>query len=526
MTNPAPTITTINAFSASAGTVINFNIIGGTEIVRSNKIYIYDLATNDLICTHLSVTTEPIHELPANTDSSIVYATGKTSADFANGNQYYAQIQTFTNTAGTSGASGLSSAKVFWCLPLPTFSITYPTTNISTTSCNAQATYTTNAPSGVINVARQYRFTLYSASGQQLQTSGAVAGAGERVGTSSTYNINYNFLGLEYNQTYYIVVEITTTEGMTLTRQSNNFIISVSPTTLPQATVINDGCHGYISVVSNMSSSYSSDIKRVLVKRLDIDDATGKWLTLFGKVITQASDMDFTFVDFFNQHGKGYRYAIVPVLEQEQSGVIVEVEGGYTQSDVVDSSFDGVFITDGIGSQRLKADVGYESMAYNQVTGVHPTIGGKYPIVVTNSKTGYHSGALFGKILPEQFYSHTGEPATLTYDYILTSTSSYLCNQLGNPLMAESDTRNILSRMEMVEQRNILEKFLTNKRPKVIKDWNGNIWLVMFVDNLDVSFDNSWGMGMATVTGNWVEVGDPNDENDLYDMGLTKLGGE
>ena len=61
---------------------------------------------------------------------------------------------------------------------------------------------------------------------------------------------------------------------------------------------------------------------------------------------------------------------------------------------------------------------------------------------------------------------------------------------------------------------------------KPLKDWNGNMWLVMFIDNLDVSFDNSWGMGMATLTGHWVEVGNATDENDLYDMGLVTLGGE
>ena len=75
----------------------------------------------------------------------------------------------------------------------------------------------------------------------------------------------------------------------------------------------------------------------------------------------------------------------------------------------------------------------------------------------------------------------------------------------------------------MVEQRNILEQFLTNKKPKVIKDWNGNMWLVMFVDNIDISFDNSWGMGMTTLSSNWVEVGDPNSEADLQSLGLITM---
>ena len=71
MANPAPIIQKINAFDATRGTTINFNIIGGTELVQSNKIYIYSVTTNELIVTHTYTGTQPIHILPSNTDSSI-----------------------------------------------------------------------------------------------------------------------------------------------------------------------------------------------------------------------------------------------------------------------------------------------------------------------------------------------------------------------------------------------------------------------------------------------------------------------
>jgi hypothetical protein len=32
-------------------------------------------------------------------------------------------------------------------------------------------------------------------------------------------------------------------------------------------------------------------------------------------------------------------------------------------------------------------------------------------------------------------------------------------------------------------------------------------------------------MGMAVVSGNWVEIGNPNDESDLENLGLIDLGG-
>ena len=256
MANPAPTINQINAFNATQGTTIDFNIIGGTELIRSNRIYIYDLSDNSLICTHLYVSTESIHELPPNTDGSIVYESGKSSADFVNGAQYYAQIQTYTDTNGTQGGSGLSVAKMFWCLGDPTLTITTIPSTISTTSYNISATYTDTSASVVSNIIQQYQFNLYSATGSLLQSSGVVVGSGTQQGTSDVYDISYNFTGLNVGSSYYVTVNVTTTQGMSVNAQSNTFTVSIDTPTLGEATVVNNACDGYISVTSNLSGEY------------------------------------------------------------------------------------------------------------------------------------------------------------------------------------------------------------------------------------------------------------------------------
>ena len=256
MANPAPTINQINAFNATQGTTIDFNIIGGTELIRSNRIYIYDLSDNSLICTHLYVSTESIHELPPNTDGSIVYESGKSSADFVNGAQYYAQIQTYTDTNGTQGGSGLSVAKMFWCLGDPTLTITTIPSTISTTSYNVSATYTDTSASVVSNIIQQYQFNLYSATGSLLQSSGVVVGSGTQQGTSDVYDISYNFTGLNVGSSYYVTVNVTTTQGMSVNAQSGTFTVSIDTPTLGEATVVNNACDGYISVTSNLSGEY------------------------------------------------------------------------------------------------------------------------------------------------------------------------------------------------------------------------------------------------------------------------------
>ena len=1103
MANPAPTINQINAFNATQGTTIDFNIIGGTELIRSNRIYIYDLSDNSLICTHLYVSTESIHELPPNTDGSIVYESGKSSADFVNGAQYYAQIQTYTDTNGTQGGSGLSVAKMFWCLGDPTLTITTIPSTISTTSYNISATYTDTSASVVSNIIQQYQFNLYSATGSLLQSSGVVVGSGTQQGTSAVYDISHNFTGLNVGSSYYVTVDVTTTQGVSVTTQSNTFTVSIDTPTLGEATVVNNACDGYISVTSNLSGeyggsgsgeivsfetdsediftklqvdlepiqegsgapspsnvrpirghsgvtvydsptqnaedgesysvdfnvsltptstdttpylfkavgdiygdrledkivggtvawnqlvkngnfadkswwdvsdvsysvnnnvatmratarygglrktffdatannhvyfatmsvktsaseksvrfrlnggykdiytvasdnwqtlqglykyanadnrflqvqdlrtsdwddvlikdtmcfdltqmfgstiadyiysleqatagagvawfkklfpndyyaynagellsveglsahvmrdadnnvignypldssltlrgipkldasnnlyydgdeytsdgkvkrkygvvdlgtldwiyennsfrttdlygmvknyessqvpnvltakytpvSYSADwingivsfthgsgtrklviydsaytdgasfkaamsgvmlvyelatpttetatpytnpqivskygtleyvtnsivpvghkttyltrdifggyvdlisgklvvdkkyvlgdtldwayvrsgayfyattsdkekgynnitcniyataqqagvanlqnnqivggmndtavyvkdnrytnattfkqamsgtgilyelatpqtyqltpqqvntlvgtnnvwseqgsielsyhipITNLLVKRQDVDDVSGGWLTLYSQPISQASDMDFTFIDFLNQYGKTYKYALVPLLTQTQSGVEVEVEGGYTVSNEVQSVFDGVFIADSTGSQKCKANVGYGNVDMNQVVGSITPIGAKYPIIVTNSHNQYHNGSISGTIVPDDYYFN------------------------GN-----------LSRIDMVNKRNELEQFLTNKRVKVIKDWNGNIWLVMIAGNVSCTFNNNYGMGIVSFSTNWTEVGDPTNQQDLQATGLINVGG-
>ena len=493
MANPAPTINQINAFNATQGTVIDFNIIGGTELVRSNKIYIYDLSNNSLICTHLYPSTESIHELPPNNDASMMYASGKSSADFVNNKQYYAQIQTFTNVAGTQGGSGLSVAKLFWCLPTPTLEFDTIPASISITSYNATATYDSNITSQSVtvpNIVQQYQFDLYTVTGALVQSSGVIVGNGEQEGATTVWDLSYNFSGMTPNTSYYFTLSVTTTEGMTLTAQSSTFMVSIDTLTLGKATVINDACNGYISVVSALSALYSQNITKILVKRKDVDDISNTWLTLYAKPILQASDMNFTFIDFFNVYGKTYQYALVPVLVQSQSGVIVEIEGGYTVSDNVLSQFDYVFITDVTGSEKLKANVGYGNVNMSQNVGSILPIGAKYPVVVTNSHNAYHSGSISGYIVPDDFYTN------------------------GN-----------LSRVAMVAKRDELEQFLVNKKPKIIKDWNGNIFLVMFTENVNFSFTNDWGMGLVTFEANWTEIGQPDDQDDLEDCGLINLGG-
>lgn len=255
-TNPAPIIQKINAFDVTQGTVINYSIVGGTTLVRSSKVFIYDNATNELICTHLDTTTLSTHTLPRNTHSSIIYANGKSSADYTNEKQYYMLLQTFTDTSGTAGASGLSSASLFWGLKFPTVMFDAVPTNIDTTSYNFSAVYDTQiTTASVSNIMQQYKFDLYNESNVLVQTSGVVLGSGTPVeGQEHQYSISYNFSGLNNDETYYSVVTAVSTEGMTATNFSGSLTVSVDEVSFAKAKVTNNACDGYITIVSNITN--------------------------------------------------------------------------------------------------------------------------------------------------------------------------------------------------------------------------------------------------------------------------------
>ena len=525
MANPAPTVSTINAFNVDAGTIIDFNIVGGTNVVRSNKLYIYDTTDNSLVLTHLYVSTESLHELPSKTDSTIVYAVGKSSASFVNEHQYYASIQTFTDTVGEEGYSGFSTSKLFWTLPTPSMVMDDVPATIDTTSYNFVVTYNTNISSNipVTNAPESYQFELYDSSGTLVQTSGVIADGGEQVGTSTSYTLSYNFTGLQDLTSYYVKCTLNTSEGMNISVTGSTFLVNVNAPTLEDATVINDACRGCITVTANLSESYSSDITKILVKRLDTEDITQTWITLFAIDINQASDMNFTVIDFYNRYGRTYKYALVPVLIQTQSGVSVEVEGGYTMSDPVKSIFDGVYVADNTAIQRLKAGVGYSDMGVRQAVGEIETLGNQYPVVVSNNNLKYYKGSLYAMAIPDSYYA-TSEYGVL--EDFTTSDAQEIVTSSHDILAAYMyQSAQQLSRAGMVKYRTALEDFMTNKSPKILKDWNGNMWLIMFTTDVTLDFTNEWGMGIATVTASWVEIGDAESQEDLQDCGLIDLGG-
>lgn len=219
-----------------------------------------------------------------------------------------------------------------------------------------------------------------------------------------------------------------------------------------------------------------ADIDAVRIKRRKLGEF--EWMTIKEYPIVNIEDINFVGEDFFAENGVEYEYAWVSVLNGVEGNYVIES---------VESKFKGVFVCDVDSLIKFYAGVQYGSNQQVQQVGSFTPLGKKYPVYVSNGAVNYQTGTL---------------SATLVGDYEQTHQ---------------------FDRNKITEQKNNVLKFLTNKKPKIIKDENGNIWLVVILGNPEVSFDGSWGNGIGNVSFQWSEVGDANSEKDLRDCGLLPI---
>lgn len=208
---------------------------------------------------------------------------------------------------------------------------------------------------------------------------------------------------------------------------------------------------------------------------------TFNWLTLKTIPVDNIEDLTFVFNDFLNGYGVTYEYALVPVLN--------DIEGNYIINSVF-SQFNGVFIGDAEQTFKFLYDVEYGSNARNQQVGTFQPLGKQYPIIVANGLLSYESGSVSATILNDD-YEDTG----------------------------------IIDPSAIVQKKTIIKDYLTNKKAKLLKDFNGNVWLCMVTDNVQVTYRTGSAMSIPQIQFNWVQIGDANNQSDLYANGVINESG-
>lgn len=248
---------------------------------------------------------------------------------------------------------------------------------------------------------------------------------------------------------------------------------SDEPTVWDYLTIMNANLNGNLQ--AGNITLLGDDIEGIKIKRRKIDSYD--WITLkYIPVDELFESTTFSFNDYLNQNDTTYEYAFVPIINGVEENYI---------TNTISSKFEGVFICDSETIYKFYNGVQYGSLERVQKIGVLEPFGSKYPVVVSNGMINYSKSSLKGIILNNDF-----------------------------------ENSHIIRRKEIVEKRETLLNFFTNKKAKILKDWNGNFWLMIIVDSPSVEFVNNYGMGIANISANWVEIGDPYNQQDLYNTGL------
>ncbi|MEG1463235.1 MAG: hypothetical protein RSC48_08985, partial [Anaerorhabdus sp.] len=220
-----------------------------------------------------------------------------------------------------------------------------------------------------------------------------------------------------------------------------------------------------------------SQLNSVRIKRRKKN--TFEWTTIREVPIVTVDDLNFITLDSFVPSGENFEWAIVPVIEK--------AEGNYLIGSLK-TKFNGIFISDAETIFKLYSGVAYSNDSSNVSIGTVKPFGAKYPTVNMNGKTDYETLSIQGTLLGANF-----------------------------------EKNRKLNRNEIVAQKEQFMKFMKNGKSKIIKDWNGNIWLVILTSALTFATNPSYGMGIPTVGFDVTEQGKYDNQRDLYENGLIEV---
>lgn len=216
------------------------------------------------------------------------------------------------------------------------------------------------------------------------------------------------------------------------------------------------------------------ELEAIRIKRRKSN--TFDWITLKEIVIKDYDDLTIMLEDYYLPSDYDADYAIVPILSNG-------VEGNYIIRSIT-TNYKVTIIADSENVFKL-SNVTYGGSIQNTVIGTYQPLKGLYPIMQKNSELKYYSGSI-------------------------------TCNMLGyNHIEGKP-----LDRKDIAKQTDDYCNFLNNDRAKILKDWNGNIYLVRFMGSPSIAYNGNYGNGYVQVAANWVEQGKYDNQKDLYNGGL------
>ena len=164
-----------------------------------------------------------------------------------------------------------------------------------------------------------------------------------------------------------------------------------------------------------------------------------------------------------------YQYSILPIT--------ATVLGNRVVSDGIVSEFEGIFLSDKNNNYRLLYNIETDSMQHNISTAILEPLNSQYPIVI-DGNLDYRSGGIKALFVSTETANRNDGKVTIRAE------------KLG---------------------RDRLMKFLKNRKPKVLRQPNGETMLVRVVDKPQEEYMNNI-TGIASVSFKFVEIGGMDSE--------------
>lgn len=217
-----------------------------------------------------------------------------------------------------------------------------------------------------------------------------------------------------------------------------------------------------------------STTDHIVIKRRELGAL--EWVIIYVKEINTVADFQINIKDTYARAGVEYEYCV--------SSFIGGVENNYVIKNVY-SDFDGYYITDKDCLYGTIYDLDGCDTSRNMTAQTLELLNSKYMTVVSNSSVNCDSGSITGTFLK------TGENSS------------------------------VLDLNASIQYRNDFKNRLVNRKPLILKIFDGRIWMIRVSGNItDSQGDHP---DIRKITFDWVEIGDVNDMKTLYETGLSDV---
>lgn len=282
--------------------------------------------------------------------------------------------------------------------------------------------------------------------------------------------------GFAENVTYRLYAVGKTTDGTTMHAQATGLTYVATPATGDLTIEAENVCsEGYIDLTCKVANITGTP--NLEVQRQELGDT--KWITLCTVPYDDIVYNTFNIFDRLAGSNRIYLYRLV----------LVAPDGTRTVGDPTEvlSKFTNTYICDGETSFKLTNEWTESESKRVYKSGLYEPYGSKYPVVVNNAVLGYDAGTTSAMVLS-----------------------------------ANTEQDKHIDRYGEVKLAKQFADFLTNRKPKVLKDFNGNLRIITIQSNISRNYVKELGNGICSTSFSWVEISDFSQSN-IDKIGLLNI---